>query len=129
MYETVWFHFHAIVESLLTADNTDTRVQFSALDILCYSLTSAIFLNMKIESMIFARLLRQYSEVCWRNKCATTGDYNNAGGLHMAGSIGSNSSTTNPKTQLDDTWFVEVEKANPETSMETTALVRMYFIQ
>ena len=31
MYETVWFHFHAIVKSLLIDENTDMRVQFSAL--------------------------------------------------------------------------------------------------
>ena len=89
MYETVWFHFHAIVKSLLIDENTDMRVQFSALvipyhtiphyikativhtyiqDILCYSLTSSIFLNMKIESSTLANLLRQYSEICWKNK-------------------------------------------------------------
>eukprot|EP01036_Dinobryon_divergens_P028875 gene28875-37887_t len=108
MYETVWFHFHAIVKSLLIDETTDMRVQFSALDILCYSLTSSIFLNMKIESSTLAKLLRQYSEICWRNK-------------H---NVGSGSTTA-----VDDSWFHDVEKANADTAPETIAKVHQLIVR
>lgn len=44
MYETVWYHFHAVIESIFNGNNIDMNAKFLALDILCYCLTSAIFL-------------------------------------------------------------------------------------
>ena len=115
MYETVWFHFHAIAESLLTSEGADIdiRVQFSGLDILCYSLTSSIFLNMKPESMRFAHLLKSYSERCWHNKNSGSSSSNPNTGTN-AGQVG---------VALDDSWFLDVEVADAGTASETIGKV------
>ena len=53
MYETVWFHFHAIVKSLLIDETTDMRVQFSALVIL-HTVHKYIFKIICIHTYIHA---------------------------------------------------------------------------
>jgi hypothetical protein len=107
MYETVWFHFHAIVESLLFSQNSDTYVIFAALDILCYSLTSAIFVGLKIERMAFATLLIKFQKDCEDSMLKTV---------------------NNEKRLKDKSWFEDVENANPDTSMETIAKVHTLMV-
>lgn len=68
MYETVWFQFNAITEDLLEELKFNPSVTNAALDILCYSLTSSIFLDMKMEIVTFANQLLKFQQLC-RKKC------------------------------------------------------------
>eukprot|EP00981_Chlorochromonas_danica_P004234 scaffold857_cov152-Ochromonas_danica.AAC.17 len=99
MFETVWFHFHAIVESIFKAENADMHAKFAALDILCYSLTSSIFLDLKTERMVFATLLRRFRESCEAMP-------------HLM---------SNTRNIPDDSWFVDVESVNSDSALETIA--------
>ncbi|KAJ1398837.1 hypothetical protein B484DRAFT_252382 [Ochromonadaceae sp. CCMP2298] len=56
MFESVWFHFSALAEALLSAQ-ADVYVQSKAVDILVHSLTSAIFLDLKEKRLLLADLL------------------------------------------------------------------------
>eukprot|EP01038_Epipyxis_sp_PR26KG_P012843 gene12843-17217_t len=96
MYETVWYHFHAIVESLLNDPNSDMNVKIVSLDILRYSLTSAIFLNLKVERMTFSELLRNFQD-----------------SLDTQGS----------SLSADDSWYEDVEAVDPVSAMSTIAKV------
>jgi len=64
MYETVWSHFRVVASALLVQPNQglnqDMFVTFHALDLLCYSLTSAIFLDMKSQKMVLADQLLKF---------------------------------------------------------------------
>lgn len=99
MFETVWFHFHSIVESIFNATSTDVSAKFAALDILCYTLTSAVFLDMKNEKMAFAKLLLQF-----RKSCESI--------PHVL---------TQGRTIPDDSWYTDVEQVTPDTTMEIIA--------
>ena len=97
MYETVWFHFHAITDALLSSLNSDIYVTFAAVDILCYSLNSSIFLNLRTERAAFAGQLYKFQKMC----------------LEADASLVSKLS--------DQTWFQQVSVATPETAMECIA--------
>lgn len=97
MYETVWFHFHAITDALLSSLNSDIYVTFAAVDILCYSLNSSIFLNLRTERAAFAGQLYKFQKMC----------------LEADASLISKLS--------DQTWFQQVSVATPETAMECIA--------
>jgi len=124
MYETVWFHFRAITDSLLQnkkrrqepkagsgplggqqadkqADKQDLYVTFIALDILCYSLTASIFLGLKVEAVTFADQLQQFI----KDECAD-----------------------NPSL-LGDDWLQDVRIGAPETSMETIAKIHTLLVR
>jgi len=65
MYETVWSHFRVVGGALLVKVNQDMFVTFHALDLLCYSLTAAIFLDMKSQKMVLAdQLLKFQTTFC-----------------------------------------------------------------
>ena len=97
MYETVWFHFHAITEALLSSLNSDIYVTFAAVDILCYSLNSSIFLNLRTEKAAFAGQLHKFQRIC----------------LEADPSLICKLS--------DESWFDRVTQATPETAMECIA--------
>ena len=97
MYETVWFHFHAITEALLSTLNSDIYVTFAAVDILCYSLNSSIFLNLRTEKAAFAGQLYKFQKMC----------------LEADSSLICKLS--------DESWFQRVTDATPETAMECIA--------
>jgi hypothetical protein len=97
MYETVWFHFHAITEALLSSLNSDIYVTFAAIDILCYSLTSSIFLNLKTERAAFAGQLYRFQKLC----------------LEADSSLVAKLS--------DESWFEGISRATPETAMDCIA--------
>ena len=97
MYETVWFHFHAITEALLSSLNSDIYVTFAAVDILCYSLNSSIFLNLRTEKAAFAGQLYKFQKMC----------------LEADSSLICKLS--------DESWFQRVTDAIPETAMECIA--------
>lgn len=99
MFETVWFHFHAIVESIFNAENADMHAKFTALDILCYCLTSSIFLDLKMERMVFASLLKKF-----RASCESL--------PHVL---------SNPRHVPDDSWFLDIENVSADTALETIA--------
>lgn len=99
MYETVWFHFHAIVEGIFGCKNTDLDIKFAALDVLCYSLTSAIFLNLKMERMAFAILLKTF-----RKECEDLPHY-----------------VSSERTVPDESWYDDVENASATNTMEIIA--------
>jgi hypothetical protein len=64
LFESVWHYFHAIVDAILTKLNNEEQVIFFALDILCNSLTSCIFLNLKVEKLAFATQLARFRQIC-----------------------------------------------------------------
>lgn len=99
MFETVWFHFHTIVESVFQAQSTDISAKFAALDILCYTLTSAVFLDMKVEKMAFADLLQKFRKSCESIPHILTAN----------------------RSVPDDSWYKDVEDATADTTLETTA--------
>lgn len=101
MYDTVWFHFHAITDALLvdTQTGNDMTITFAALEILSHSLSSAIFLDLKVEKTIFATQLLEFRELC------------------------------EPKANLlvskriaaDENWFEDIESVNADTALETVS--------
>lgn len=99
MFETVWYHFHAIVEAIFNASSTDMDIKFAALDVLCYSLTSAIFLNLKVERMAFATLLSKFRKTCEALPHIINSD----------------------RPIPDDSWYEDVENANEKNTMEIIA--------
>ena len=104
MYETVWFHFYNIVESIFAhveKHTVDVNVRFLALDILCYSLTSAIFLDLKVERMAFAGLLKKFREKCEAMP-------------HVVNTIAGNSQAPNRQIP-DDSWYNAVSTNSMET--------------
>lgn len=112
MYESVWFHFHAVAETLLNSPNSDMNVRFIALDILVYSMTSAIFLDLKVEKMTFATLLSKF-----RTTCEAEYDYSALNNMNnLAHDV------------PDNSWYDEVEEANPESTMETIAKVHKLMV-
>jgi hypothetical protein len=64
MFESVWLHFHAVAEALLHAPVCDVFVKSSALDILSHALTCSIFLDLKVERMTLAGLVKTVLEQC-----------------------------------------------------------------
>lgn len=64
MFESVWLHFHAITESLLSRLHDDDSVTFSAMDILSHSLVSCIFLDLKFERMQFLNSYVKFKILC-----------------------------------------------------------------
>jgi hypothetical protein len=120
MYETVWFHFHAIIESLLKPTKNDFNpgscsddiyVTFSSLDILCYALTSAIFLDLKVERMAFAEQLLKFKS-----------DFEKANEIII------NLSYCGKKELDYSNWFDLVEKASPDNAMETIAIIHKLLV-
>eukprot|EP00595_Chromulina_sp_UTEXLB2642_P001168 CAMPEP_0196764042 /NCGR_PEP_ID=MMETSP1095-20130614/5284_1 /TAXON_ID=96789 ORGANISM="Chromulina nebulosa, Strain UTEXLB2642" /NCGR_SAMPLE_ID=MMETSP1095 /ASSEMBLY_ACC=CAM_ASM_000446 /LENGTH=1536 /DNA_ID=CAMNT_0042118611 /DNA_START=710 /DNA_END=5320 /DNA_ORIENTATION=- len=115
MYETVWFHFHAITESLLTANENyllshmDINVLFAGLDILCYSLTSSIFLDLKVEKITFSNQLMKFIKLVLVNQPKS-----------LSGSRANDS--------IDNSWFNEVETVTPQTAMETIAIIHKLIV-
>lgn len=104
MFETVWFHFNAITEALLSEIKFDVSVTVTALDILCYSLTSAIFLNTNIEKMAFANQLLIVQDLCRRSSKMRIFD-------------------------LEDTsWFIAVEEVQPVGAMEVIATIHRLMV-
>ncbi|RYG63503.1 hypothetical protein EON64_15825 [archaeon] len=99
MFETVWFHFHAIVESIFQADTADMHAKFAALDILCYSLTSSIFLDLKMERMVFASLLKRFRA-----------------SVEALPHVLSNS-----RPIPDESWYADIENVTGDTALETIA--------
>jgi hypothetical protein len=99
MFETVWFHFHAIVEGIFNAKNTDMEVKFAALDVLCYCLTSALFLNLKVERMALATLLKSFRKECEDLPHVVNTD----------------------RPIPDDSWYDDVENATAANTMEIIA--------
>lgn len=108
MYESVWFHFHAIAEALLSAASTDMFVKIAALDILSYSLTCSIFLDLKVERMTLAGLLNNY-----RIECES---------LPNVGHV-----KRSPKIP-DNSWYEDVENAFPATALETISKLHHLFV-
>lgn len=108
MFETVWFHFHGIAEILLYSTTSDMNVKFLALELLCHSLTTAVFLNLEVERMALANSLKKFREVCELLPHVSKPE-------HELGS------TTVIRTVPDDSWYEEVVKGNNELAMETSA--------
>jgi len=131
MYETVWFHFRAITDSLLDgkkqgakkrpgagAEGKDTSSQaqqqqvaqqhndmyvvFIALDILCYSLTASVFLGLRVEALTFAEQLAKFI----KEECSGSG-----------------------WTPDDDVWLTDVSRGKPESAMETIAKVHTLLVR
>jgi len=101
MYDTVWFHFHAITESLLVAtqSSNDMTITFAGLEILSHSLTSSIFLDLKVEKMTFATQLFEFRELC-EPKASS-----------LVSKISSDS----------EFWFDDIESVTPSTALETVS--------
>lgn len=108
MYESVWFHFHAVAEALLGAEHTDMFVKIAALDILSYSLTCSIFLDLKVERMTLAGLLNDF-----RIKCES---------LPNVGHV-----KRSPKI-ADNSWYEDVENAFPSAALETISKLHHLFV-
>lgn len=119
MYETVWFHFHAIIESILQADDAEINVKFLALDILCYSLTSAIFLDLKQERLTFAHLLQKFRTYCESLPHASANiSTNSEEGADGAKSTKMHSSISTGIIRKipDDSWYYDITGAAPPLS-------------
>jgi hypothetical protein len=103
MYDTVWFHFHAITDALLVATQTgnDMTITFAALEILSHSLTSSIFLDLKVEKMTFATHLLEFRALIEPKANLLVSQY----------------------LSKDDEWFDEVEAVTPESALETVSKI------
>jgi brefeldin A-inhibited guanine nucleotide-exchange protein len=103
MFETVWLHFHAITEALLTDVSFDLYITMPALDILCYAITSAILLNAKVERHAFAIQLKRLQYNC-RNTNRSTHDLDN------------------------EDWFNRLDRYSPEQVIESVADMHRLFV-
>ncbi len=152
MFETVWYYFHAITESLLigtssptslsskessspshaasseggnsgvtvvtiNASNKDNPVSnpkndiyvvFAALDILCYGLNAAIFLELTAEKLSFANQLKAY----------------------IAKKIASSNGNPEKSTSIlySNTWYTHVINSSRATAMETVAEIHKLIV-
>jgi hypothetical protein len=103
MFETVWLYFRDLTEVLLSGEQKfDTNITLLAVDILCSSLTSSIFLGLNIERRVFAERLEKFQLAC------------------VAKSV----TAKMPGHSLQDTtWSTRVTTCKPATTMETIAEV------
>ena len=113
MFESVWHNFHAIVDSLLTKMINEENVIFSALDVLCNSLTSCIFLDLKVEKLAYATQLARFRQVCE----AAESDEDGTGKGKISGAGFASGAFRKEK------WFVRVEEATVQTAITAIAEV------
>lgn len=104
MFETVWHHFHAISESVLSDLSFDLHITLPALDILYYSLSSSMLLNAKTEQRAFAAQLKKFQSIC-RN-------------AHKSSEF-----------LEDDSWFTKLEKQTAETVIEYISDIHRLFVR
>lgn len=121
MYETVWFHFHAIIESILQTDDTEISIKFLALDILCYSLTSAIFLDLKQERLTFALLLQKFRSYCESLPHYSVASTNGSGASSPTDGTPAKVQTSSISTGVikkipDDSWYYDITGFSPTSS-------------
>jgi hypothetical protein len=67
MLESVWLHFYAIIDSVLSTSIYDLNIIIPVLDILYYSLCSSLLLNGRMERRTFALQLKTFQNVCRNN--------------------------------------------------------------
>lgn len=106
MFESVWLHFHSVSESLLNnfnSNTTDLSIKSIALDILHHSLTSAIFLNLKVESLTLADTLNNFKIYCEN--------------------LPNHSSSNN--NSFDNSWYTDIELSLPSMISDTTSKVHL----
>jgi hypothetical protein len=153
MFETVWYYFHAITESLLIGTSSPTSVSskesssspshaanseggtsgvtvvtinasnkdnpvsnpkndiyvvFAALDILCYGLNAAIFLELTAEKLSFANQLKAYIS------------------KKIASSNGNPENSTS--ILYSNTWYTHVINSSRATAMETVAEIHKLIV-
>eukprot|EP00602_Paraphysomonas_sp_CaronLab_P009335 CAMPEP_0185037178 /NCGR_PEP_ID=MMETSP1103-20130426/31197_1 /TAXON_ID=36769 /ORGANISM="Paraphysomonas bandaiensis, Strain Caron Lab Isolate" /LENGTH=1936 /DNA_ID=CAMNT_0027575031 /DNA_START=65 /DNA_END=5872 /DNA_ORIENTATION=- len=114
MFESVWHHFHAIVDGLLTKISNEENVIFSALDVLCNALTSCIFLDLKVEKLAFATQLARFRHIC---EMAEASDGPSAGKSLQTGASFASGAFRKEK------WFMSVEQSTAETAITAIAEV------
>lgn len=113
MFESVWHNFHAISDFLLLKMANEENVIFSALDVLSNSLSSCIFLDLKVEKTAFATQLARFRQICEQtesserasSKIAFTGASFATGNFRYA------------------KWFESVERSTAETAITAIAEV------
>jgi hypothetical protein len=103
MFETVWLYFRDLTEVLL-GDNAkfDTNITLLAVDILCSSLTSAIFLGLNMERRVLSERLEKFQQACAKQS-VTANTYGHP--------------------LLDVSWRTKVTNCKKDTTMETIAEV------
>mmetsp|Transcript_28430 Transcript_28430/g.34635 ORF Transcript_28430/g.34635 Transcript_28430/m.34635 type:complete len:1081 (-) Transcript_28430:82-3324(-) len=57
LLQSIWHHFHSLINSTLDAVQLDPRAIISCLDLLQYVLATTIFLQLKVEGMAFLQQL------------------------------------------------------------------------
>jgi brefeldin A-inhibited guanine nucleotide-exchange protein len=112
MFESVWNNFYAISDTLLTTLNNDENVIFSALDLLSNTLSSCIFLDLKVEKIAFATLLAKFRKMCEACESASTTNSKIAltGASFATGAFRNN-----------EKWFSSVENSTAETAIMAIA--------
>jgi hypothetical protein len=137
MFESVWHHFHAIVDGILTKMSNEENIIFSALDVLCNSLTSCIFLNLKVEKLAFATQLARFRQIC---EAANVEDLTVTGKSSSTQTPSSSSTPVVPTSTggsvvstagasfasgvfRQEKWFISVENSTAETAIAAIAEV------
>ena len=148
MFESVWLHFHAITESVLSRLHDDDNVTFSAMDILAHSLVSCIFLDLKFERMQFLNSYLKFKMLCDSEfaTSTTTASSTAIGRVNSNNTELSNSNNNELITprgrrlsvtahsgvlidcqlELDvenESWYEYIENATPENAMDVVAYV------
>lgn len=119
MFESVWHNFHAIPDALLTKMANEENVIFAALDILCNSLTSCIFLDLKVEKLAFATQLARFRQLC--EKVERTERANSR--LEFTGASFATGAFRAEK------WFESVEQSTADTAIMAIAEVHTMIVQ
>ena len=134
MYESVWYHFHSTAEALLYAPSSSVEVKNASLDILMYSLTSAIFLDLQEERVTLANLLLKFQQLCealphFNNRRQQPGSGSGAAGRGSGGGGGARSSGYDDAlTTPWESWHPDVLNTTSTNALDTIAKLHHLFI-
>ena len=110
MFESVWDHFQTVADKLLDKLANEETVIFSALDVAVNSLTSCIFVDLKVQKIAFIRQVTKF-----RDLLQTLDSHENSKSK-LKGSSRSFSKSS-------DVWYDNVEKSTAKTAIPIVAEV------
>ena len=110
MFESVWHYFRSVADQLLERLANEENVIFSALDVAVNSLTSCIFIDMKVQKLAFVRQVTTFRDSLKSlDSCENSKSKIKASGKTFAKS--------------SDAWYENVEKSTSKTAIPIIAEV------
>jgi hypothetical protein len=110
MFESVWDYFRSVADLLLEKLANEENVIFSALDVAVNSLTSCIFVDMKVQKLAFVRQVTKFRELLQ----SLDSRENSKSKIKASGKS---------FAQSTDAWYDNVEKSTVKTAIPIIAEV------